>query len=302
MDKLFVAVQYLLPHHLLSALMHVITRIQWAPFKNYIIRRVIDIYKVDMQDAIESRGESYASFNDFFTRQLKAEARPIDSSDGICSPVDGTFSQLGEINNGRIFQAKKHDYSLLELIGGDQRLANEFTNGSFATIYLSPRDYHRIHMPQSGTLRSMTHVPGRLFSVNRETTSQVPRLFARNERLVCIFDGDKGPFAVIFVGAIFVSSMQTVWSGIVTPRREQPTVSHYQLPDEVSLNKGDEAGRFNMGSTVILLYPENSIAWNENIVPGSAIKMGENIAARFADTEQTETADAIEENTSPAED
>jgi phosphatidylserine decarboxylase len=279
MDKLFIALQYILPHHLLSAVMHAITRISWAPFKNYVIRRVVDLYKVEMQDAVEPRPDQYASFNDFFTRALKADARPIAGNNAIACPVDGEVSQLGPISNGRIFQAKKHDYSLLELVGGDQALAAEFTDGQFATIYLSPRDYHRIHMPSSGTLRRMIHIPGRLFSVNRLTTREVPRLFARNERLVCIFDGENGPFAVILVGAIFVSSMETVWSGIVTPKRLQPAVTHYHQPAAVTLGKGEEMGRFNMGSTVVLLYPKDTVNWDDKLSSGSAVRMGEQIAA-----------------------
>jgi len=298
MDKLFIILQYVIPHHLLSLVMHAITRIQWPPFKNYIIRRVVDIYKVDMQDAIEKRPENYKNFNDFFTRALAPEARPVADDAGICSPVDGHFSQLGKINDGRIFQAKKHDYSLLELVGGNQQLANELSDGSFATIYLSPRDYHRIHMPGKGTLRSMTHVPGRLFSVNRLTTNEVPGLFARNERLVCVFDSDTGPFAVILVGAIFVSSMETVWSGIVTPKRLQPTVTNYQKTDSVELDKGDEMGRFNMGSTVILLYPKNTLSWNEKLYAGSPVKMGENIAqpAGHEELDNIENAESVEES------
>jgi len=293
MGKLFVLVQYLLPHHLLSALMHAIMRIEWPPFKNYLIRRIISLYKVDMQDAREQRLENFSCFNEFFTRSLKPEARPIAADGKLASPVDGQFSQLGDIRGGRIFQAKKHDYSLLELIGGDQRLAAEFDDGKFATIYLSPRDYHRIHMPAKGTLRSMTHVPGRLFSVNRQTVSEVPRLFARNERLVCIFDGEHGPFAVILVGAIFVSSMETVWSGIVTPKRLQPVTTEYQQSTPIELAKGAELGRFNMGSTVILLFPKDHLQWQDNLAAASDIKMGEAIADYPAVVETARDTTAI---------
>lgn len=278
MEKLFILLQYLLPHHLLSGLMHAITRVEWPPLKNYLIRRVIDMYKVDMSAAADPVPHNYPSFNAFFTRQLTEDARPVSAGENICSPVDGTVSQAGRIMNGRIFQAKRHTYSLSELLGGNEQLADEFNNGHFATIYLSPRDYHRIHMPASATLRSMTHVPGRLFSVSPLTTREVPRLFSRNERLVNIFDTANGPFAVIMVGAIFVSSMDTVWAGTVTPKRLQPTNWSYNELDDISLQKGQEMGRFNMGSTVILLFPENSIEWHEDLSPGSKLLMGQDIA------------------------
>lgn len=278
MGKLFVILQYLIPHHLLSAVMHAVTRIEWPPLKNYIIRRVIDIYQVDLSSAQEQHPQNYPSFNAFFTRALAEDARPIATGGTACSPVDGTVSQAGDIKDGRIFQAKQHSYSLAELLGGNDQLAAEFENGKFTTIYLSPRDYHRIHMPQTGTLRSMTHVPGRLFSVSPLTTREVPRLFARNERLVNIFDTDNGPMAVIMVGAIFVSSMDTVWAGTVTPRRLRPTTSVYQQQDNIRLEKGQEMGRFNMGSTVILLHPENSLEWDEKLIPEASVVMGQEIA------------------------
>ena len=278
MGKLFVILQYLLPHHLLSAVMHAVTRIEWPPLKNYIIRRVIEIYQVDLAVARETHPENYPSFNAFFTRELAENARPVADGNTVCSPVDGTVSQAGDIKDGRIFQAKQHSFSLAELLGGNEKLAAEFENGKFTTIYLSPRDYHRIHMPQTGTLRSMTHVPGRLFSVSPLTTREVPRLFARNERLVNIFDTDKGPMAVIMVGAIFVSSMDTVWAGTVTPRRLQPTTTHYQQQDDITLEKGQEMGRFNMGSTVILLYPQNCVDWDEKLLPEASVLMGQEIA------------------------
>lgn len=271
--------QYLLPHHLLSALMHAIARIEWVPLKNFMISRVVELYDVDLSTAKEENPKNYASFNAFFTRELKQEARPIDAGNAIVSPVDGTVSQAGDIKHGRIFQAKQHSYSLAELLGGKEHLAREFENGKFSTIYLSPRDYHRIHMPADGRLREMIHVPGRLFSVSPQTTRVVSRLFARNERLVNIFDSDNGPFAVIMVGAIFVSSMDTVWEGTVTPRRLQPTTWNYlqQQPD-IRLNKGEEMGRFNMGSTVILLFPENTIDWQDMLSPDAKLQMGQGIA------------------------
>ena len=276
---MFSFLQYLLPHHLLSALMYMITRIEWPPVKNFIIRKVVYFYKVDMSHALEENPQTYASFNAFFTRQLKPDARPVDADSLLVSPVDGTVSQAGEILGGQIFQAKGHTYTLLELLGGNKQLADEFTDGQFTTLYLSPRDYHRIHMPAKGKLRSMYHVPGRLFSVSPQTTRDIPRLFARNERLVNIFDSEQGPFAVIMVGAIFVSSMDTVWSGTITPRRQQPTAWHYSDQQPVQLDKGEEMGRFNMGSTVILVFPKNRVQWHSDLVPGNEVKMGESITA-----------------------
>ena len=280
---MFSFLQHLLPHHLLSALMHAIARVEWPPLKNFIIRRVIDHFKVDMSLAIEENPQSYASFNAFFTRQLKADARPIAQDSRLVSPVDGTVSQAGDIIGGNIFQAKGHTYTLQELLGGNKQLAEEFMDGQFSTIYLSPRDYHRIHMPAQGKLRSMYHVPGRLFSVSPQTTRDVPRLFARNERLVNIFDSEHGPFALIMVGAIFVSSMDTVWAGTITPRRQRPTAWHYVDSQDIELEKGDEMGRFNMGSTVILLFPKNQVKWNSELVPGAKVNMGETIASAYED-------------------
>lgn len=284
MGKLFIILQYLLPHHLLSAVMHRVTRVEWTPFKNYLIRRVISLYNVDMSVAEDENPLNYRSFNAFFTRRIKADQRPIAGDGKIASPVDGTVSQAGYIDQGDIFQAKNHTYTLVELLGGNQHLANEFENGQFATIYLSPRDYHRIHMPCSGKLRQMIHVPGRLFSVNPLTTNEVPRLFARNERVISIFDSEDGPFAVIMVGAIFVSSMDTVWSGTITPLRNRPSTWQYQYSQSsatntIQLDKGDEMGRFNMGSTVILLFPEQLTTWFEDFVPNASVKMGQPIGS-----------------------
>ncbi|MGD2117625.1 MAG: archaetidylserine decarboxylase [Chromatiales bacterium] len=289
MSRLFTLLQYLLPHHLLSAIMYKITRIEWVPLKNYMIRRVIALYNVDMADAVESHPESYASFNEFFTRALKPEARPVAEGDDIACPADGQVSQAGDIRDGRIFQAKNHSYSLLELLGGNQPLADLFSEGKFATIYLSPRDYHRIHMPLSGELQSMVHVPGRLFSVNQATTHDVPRLFARNERLVTIFQTAAGPMAVILVGAIFVSSIDTVWAGTITPEHNRLTYWQYQQAQPVLLSKGHEMGRFNMGSTVIVLLPQGAADWNDSLVPGEHVRMGQAIGSLASETPGIET-------------
>lgn len=271
--------QYLIPHHLLSWLMHQLTRVEWPPLKNLMIKRAIALYKIDMREALEPDPEKYASFNAFFTRALQPEARFIaHDPHSICCPSDGMLSQCGAIENGRIFQAKGHDYSLLELLGGDSVLSAQFDAGAFATIYLSPRDYHRVHMPFSGTLKQMIHVPGRLFSVNETTTRQVPRLFARNERVISLFETDAGPMAVILVGAIFVASIDTVWAGAVAPGYRGVHRAHYgAVNDSVTLDKGAEMGRFNMGSTVVLLFGKDAVAWNESLVANRAVRMGQEI-------------------------
>ncbi|MES9939153.1 MAG: archaetidylserine decarboxylase [Candidatus Thiodiazotropha sp. 6PLUC1] len=281
LEGLFVTLQYLLPHHLLSRLMHSLTRIETKSVKDLLIRRAIDWYKVDMQEAIESDPTRYRSFNDFFTRALQPDARPVTQlANEIASPADGTLSQAGDIEAGYLFQAKGHDYSLFELLGGDLEMTRLFDEGHFATIYLSPRDYHRLHMPLGGKLKKMVHVPGRLFSVNETTCRKVPRLFARNERVICLFETAAGPMAMILVGAIFVSSIETVWAGTVTPSQLRVSSWNYeplQQPTTVELDKGEEMGRFNMGSTVILLFGKDAVEWFEDFTPGTPVQMGSGI-------------------------
>lgn len=276
--RLYVGLQYLLPHHLLSALMLRATRIRWRPVKNLLIGAVIRSYEVDMTEAQEPDPTAYATFNAFFTRPLRRDARPIVAQENaVACPVDGTLSQLGTIDDGRVLQAKGHDCSLSELLGGSRGRAQEFANGVFATIYLSPRDYHRVHMPLGATLREMIHVPGRLFSVNPVTTALVPRLFGRNERVLCLFKTSCGPMALILVGAIFVGSMETVWADQVTPTR---TRKPDQTPAErsvIRLGKGVEMGRFNMGSTVIVLFGPGRVAWDPGVGPGTRLRMGQRI-------------------------
>jgi phosphatidylserine decarboxylase len=281
LQRLFVLLQYVLPHHFLSYLMHQLTRSEWVWLKNLAIKQAIKLYRVNMDEAAEPNPENYRSFNAFFTRKLLPNARPIvDAENSICSPVDGAVSQYGEICDGRIFQAKGHDYSLQELMGGDASLSAQFDGGSFATIYLSPRDYHRIHMPLEGELKEMIHVPGRLFSVNAITTEQVPRLFARNERVVSIFETEIGPVAVILVGAIFVASIDTVWAGAVAPNHRGVKRWNYGgALQKSTLLKGAEMGRFNMGSTVILLFGKESITWENRLSAGLPLRMGEQIAS-----------------------
>lgn len=278
-DYLFVGLQYLLPHHLLSAVMYRITRSEVRWFKNLLIRKVIRLYGVDMDEAMEPNPTAYASFNHFFTRALLPNARPLDPNpDAILCPADGALSQAGPIENGRIFQAKGHDYSLLELLGGDREWSERFAGGSYATIYLSPRDYHRVHMPVTGALKRMLHVPGRLFSVNPVTTRLVPCLFARNERVVSLFETEQGPVAVILVGAIFVSSMDTVWAGSITPgRRDRVRSWDYEGEQAVELDRGAEMGRFNMGSTVVLLFGKDRAGWSGDLAPGGHLRMGQRI-------------------------
>jgi phosphatidylserine decarboxylase len=281
---LFVGLQYLLPHHLLSSLMHSIARIELKPLKDLLIRQAIKWYKVDMQEALQSDPTQYRCFNEFFTRRLRPDARPVSQdSNQIVAPADGTLSQSGDIEAGFLFQAKGHDYSLLELLGGDTEMNRLFEEGNFATIYLSPRDYHRLHMPVSGKLKRMLHVPGRLFSVNATTCEKVPRLFARNERVICLFETDFGPMAMILVGAIFVSSIETVWAGTITPVRQRVNSWDYEpssTPATIELEKGEEMGRFNMGSTVILLFGKDAMDWTEELTAGSTVRMGEAIGEK----------------------
>jgi phosphatidylserine decarboxylase len=275
--------QYLLPHHLLSSLVLRATRIRWRPFKDLLIRTFIYHFRVDMTEARESGPRAYSCFNAFFTRSLREDARPISKQkDAVICPVDGTLSQLGTIDGGRIVQAKGHDYSLSELLGGPGDWEKQLDGGLFATIYLSPRDYHRIHMPVGGTLSEMVHVPGRLFSVSPITTALVPRLFGRNERLLCLFESESGPMALILVGAIFVGSMETVWAGRVTPENRRKPRQTYAGKASIRLDKGAEMGRFNMGSTVILLFGPGKVAWDPRLKPGDSLRMGEPIG-RFCE-------------------
>lgn len=275
-DRFTTALLRVLPQHLLSAAMYKVARSEVAWLKNAIISYVIKYFKVDMSLAKNEDAHSYASFNAFFTRELKPEVRPINSQ-GLISPVDGKVSQCGRIAGDRLIQAKGHEFSLYALLAAHSDNASLFENGDFATIYLSPRDYHRIHMPLSGTLREMVFVPGDLFSVSEATTQLVPGLFARNERVICYFDTDRGPMAVILVGAIFVGSMQTVWHGEVTAEGSLPKRWTYPGERAPSFRKGEEIARFNMGSTVILLHPQHATDFHADLA-GQRVVMGEKIA------------------------
>jgi phosphatidylserine decarboxylase len=279
-DKLFVQAQHVIPQHLLSKGMYHLTRSEWEPLKKLMIEQAIKRFDIDMSIAMEPDPAAYPSFNAFFTRALREDARPIATDPrAICCPADGRVSQFGAIRDGRILQAKGRDYSVFELLGGDEKWSALFKQGQFITIYLSPRDYHRIHAPRDGTLHRTVHVPGKLFSVNPVTTRAVPRLFARNERLCCLFESDIGPLAVILVGAIFVSSIETVWgSEYLTPK--EVAVSEFGPPAmSVELKRGEELGRFNMGSTVIMLLPKGHAHWPKSLKKGMRVKMGQAIAA-----------------------
>lgn len=277
-ERLFALLQYPLPHHFLSRLMWLLTRLQMGALTHWMITTFVRRFRVNMHEAADSHVSAYASFNQFFTRALKPGMRTIVTGDRqLACPVDGAVSQAGAIDGNRIFQAKGHDYTLESLLAGDTALAAEFTNGTFATIYLSPRDYHRIHMPDAGRLRRTLFVPGRLFSVNCATARQVPGLFARNERLVCIFDTAHGAMAVILVGALFVGSMETVWDGAIAPPwlPGAKPVDTQKTDANITLERGMEMGRFNMGSTVILLFGEHAMQLDSAMREDQPVKLGQ---------------------------
>ena len=275
MKQLFIILQYLVPQHLLSRLVGRIaeSRIGWL--KNTFIEQFVRHFKVDMSEALQPDTRQYPNFNSFFTRPLREGARSICSSEFIACPADGTISQLGSIRSGRIFQAKGQSYSAVELLGGDPALAAKFEDGSFATVYLSPKDYHRVHMPYAGNLQQTTYVPGDLFSVNQTTAARVPQLFSRNERLVSVFDTDIGPMASVLVGAMIVAGIETVWSGQEAPIPRTTSSKHFdRSPEPVVLERGAEMGRFKLGSTVILLFPGDTIEWLDTFSAGSAVRVG----------------------------
>jgi phosphatidylserine decarboxylase len=276
-DKIITLPQYLIPQHSLSVLMHKLTRSEVTWFKNSFIRFITAKYKVNISEAAQTDLAFFPSFNAFFTRTLRVGMRHIAEGEGvITSPVDGVISQIGNVVQGQLLQAKGREYSVLELLGGDKLLAKRFDQGQFATIYLSPKDYHRIHMPLTGTLRKMTYIPGKLFSVNPRTARTVPKLFARNERLVTVFDTEQGPIVMVLVGAIFVGSMETVWSGKITPPYGK-SIQHWDYHGEqaITLQKGEEMGRFNMGSTVVMLLPLESKLFKQEFSAGTPIQLGQ---------------------------
>ncbi len=244
-----------------------------------MINQVIKLYGVNMAEAKQQDIQQFASFNHFFTRELKDGARPIvPENNAIVCPADGAVSQAGLIEQGEIFQAKGKSFSAQALLGGDAELAKSFENGAFTTIYLSPKDYHRLHMPLKGKLTKMIHIPGRLFSVNAATANSVPALFARNERVACMFETESGPMALVLVGAIFVSSVEATWHGVVTPPTIE-SVRQWQYDDHAPMiDKGEEMGRFNMGSTIIVLFGKDKIQWLDDFTAGKKVQLGEKIA------------------------
>jgi phosphatidylserine decarboxylase len=279
-DAIFILFQYIAPQHAISRLAGYIANCKFPLIKNSAITFFIKKYGVDLSEAIESDASGYETFNLFFTRALKSDARPIcvDVLDIAC-PADGAISEIGVIKNDRLLQAKNHYYSLINLLGGDETLVNSFEDGTFATVYLSPKDYHRVHMPVTGILRKMIFVPGKLFSVNQTTANNVPNLFARNERVICIFDTDYGAMAVILVGAMIVASIETVWAGVIAPYQLGVHTTHYSASDlpRITLQKGDELGRFLLGSTAILLFQKNAASWASALEQGTFVKMGQPI-------------------------
>jgi phosphatidylserine decarboxylase len=273
LDRLYVVLHSLLPTHFLSWLMFHIARIRAPGFKNALIGTVVKLYNVDLSDAEFEQIKSYPDFSAFFTRALKPNARPVDADPKVLvSPVDGTISAMGPIRNGTMIQAKGFDYSVSDLLGGSKTAAF-FQKGAFCTIYLAPHNYHRIHMPANGKLREWGYQPGRLFSVSVGAVNRIPRLFTRNERVFSVFETDFGPMGIVMVGALFVGSMETVWNGRVTPPHGHAAGS-YSPMSPVVLMRGREMGRFNMGSTVILLLPPGMVTWRPHLATGKEVRMG----------------------------
>ncbi|MEO7393115.1 MAG: archaetidylserine decarboxylase [Ramlibacter sp.] len=273
-NRLAVTPQYLLPKRLITQFAGLVAGWRGGSITHAIIRRFIAKYRVNMAEAADSRIESYATFNEFFTRALREGARPIADAAFVC-PVDAAISQFGPIEHDQIFQAKGHSYSTRALLGGDQQLAHQFDHGHFATLYLAPKDYHRIHMPCEGRLTRMIYIPGDLFSVNPLTARHVPDLFARNERVVCVFETAYGPFVNVLVGATIVGSVATVWHGVVNPPRTREVREWRYDDQQIVLAKGAEMGRFLLGSTVVMLFPKNVVAFHEDWAPTRPVRLGE---------------------------
>ncbi|WP_230769979.1 archaetidylserine decarboxylase [Sphingomonas sp. Leaf4] len=281
-DRLKVLFQHVLPKQGLTVFAGRIARARGGAMTTRLIRWFVGRYAVDMGEAADSDIASYQSFNDFFTRPLRAGVRPIATADFVC-PVDGAISQFGPIDDHHMVQAKGHRFTTTELVGGDIALAARFRHGSFANLYLSPSDYHRLHMPCDGRLTRMIYVPGKLFSVNPVTARGVPSLFARNERVVCIFESaDHGPFVIVLVGATIVGSMATVWHGVVNPRRTGRTAEWRYADQEIVLKKGEEMGRFLLGSTIVMLFGQGTIAFNKDWAPEAKVRLGEAMGDRPA--------------------
>lgn len=276
-DSILILLQHLLPKQALTEFGAYIANAKAGRISTGIIRWFVKKYGVNMNEALNSDISSYASFNEFFVRPLKPNARPIAAADFVC-PVDGAISQFGSIELNQIFQAKGHQFTTTDLVGGDAQLAAQFDHGHFANIYLSPKDYHRIHMPCDGRLTRMIYIPGDLFSVNPVTARGVPNLFARNERVVCVFESEHGPFVLVLVGATIVGSMATVWHGVVNPPRTRQIREWEYSSQQIFLKQGEEMGRFLLGSTVVLLFPADSLTFNTNWQAGSSVRLGELMA------------------------
>lgn len=278
-DSLLSLWQYPIPQHLISRLMGLVANSENPAIRDPFIRWFANRYGVDMAEAANPDLASYRTFNEFFTRPLQAGARPVDADPrSIVSPADGAVSELGPIRDDAVLQAKGFSYSATTLLGGDAQRAAAFRDGHFITVYLSPKDYHRVHMPLAGTLREMVYVPGRLFSVNTRTANGVPGLFARNERVVCIFDTAAGPMALVLVGAIIVAGIATTWSGVVTPPHRALAATRFDAPGQaVQLEKGGEMGRFLVGSTAIVLLPRGAAQWEPALRSGTPLRMGQRI-------------------------
>lgn len=270
--------QYLIPKQALTIFAGKVANAEAGPITTLIIRWFIKRYGVNMKEAFEPDIHNYLTFNEFFTRALKPGARSISNADYVC-PADGFVSQVGVIGGTQILQAKGHHYSTIALVGGDKELAHQFYNGHFATVYLSPSDYHRVHMPCAGRLRNMTYIPGSLFSVNPATARGVPGLFARNERVVCVFESEEGPFVIVLVGATIVGSISTVWHGVVNSSHSGRVQEWRYEEQGLVLQKGDEMGRFQLGSTVIMLFPKSNMVFNETWVSAQGVRLGEMMAA-----------------------
>ena len=286
-DNFKIAFQYALPKHATSKLVGFLARAKLGFVTTALIKTFIKVYKIDMSEAVYSDPKHYKTFNDFFTRALTSELRPIvEAPQALAHPVDGKVSQMGKIVDGALLQAKHHYYSAQELLGGEAFLSDTFNEGDFATIYLAPSDYHRIHMPIAGTLTDMIYVPGEAFSVNPLTAENVPNLFARNERVVCLFETEVGTMALVLVGATIVRSIETVWAGEITPPRGE-TISHRTYSTEgdeaIKLEKGEEMGRFKLGSTVVCLFEKNAIQFIEGLKAGSVTRMGTHFADSHSD-------------------
>ena len=304
LDWLKVNLQYVTPKHLLSRLVGLLAAAEMGSVTTFFIKAFIKQYNVDMTEALYEDPAHYRSFNAFFTRPLKPEARTInDDNNTLIHAVDGTVSQFGDINSDSIFQAKGHDFSLTTLLGGKPEVATPFKNGKFATIYLAPRDYHRIHMPIEGTLTDMIYVPGELFSVNPLTAQNIPGLFARNERVVALFDTPVGKMAMVLVGATIVASIETVWAGTVTPPAGK-NVQHWSYESDseaaVKLAKGDELGRFKLGSTIVVCFEKDMINFDD-LVPGMVTRLGEPMASRVNEVETSSPAKGSADSSSSAE-